>query len=72
MRTFALVAALLLASQAAAQSLIGVAAPLSGSSSILGRQLRAGAASAAESSGSANLEVADDRCSAEGGAEAAA
>ncbi len=71
MRILALVAALPLAAEAAAQSLIGVAAPLSGSSSILGQQIRAGAAFAAEASASADIEVADDGCSAEGGAGAA-
>lgn len=49
---------------------IGVAAPLSGASAILGGQVRTGAVIAAELLGVA-LDVADDRCTAEGGAEAA-
>ncbi|MEO5324208.1 branched-chain amino acid ABC transporter substrate-binding protein [Mesorhizobium sp. CC13] len=49
---------------------IGVAAPLSGASAILGGQVRTGAVIAGESLGVA-LDVADDRCTAEGGAEAA-
>jgi len=71
MRTLALAAGLLLAREAFAQSLIGVAAPLSGPSSILGRQIRTGALAAVETIGSASLEVADDACSAAGGAAAA-
>jgi branched-chain amino acid transport system substrate-binding protein len=47
---------------------IGVAAPLSGPSEILGRQVVAGASAAA---GDSMLTVRDDRCSAEGGVEAA-
>jgi branched-chain amino acid transport system substrate-binding protein len=70
-RTLALAAGLLLAREAAAQSLIGVAAPLSGASSILGQQIRAGAAAAVEAGNSAALEVADDACNGEGGAAAA-
>ena len=49
---------------------IGVAAPLSGPSEPLGKQVEAGARLAAKASG-AELTVADDACSAEGGAAAA-
>ncbi|MBS3647450.1 branched-chain amino acid ABC transporter substrate-binding protein [Pseudaminobacter sp. 19-2017] len=47
---------------------IGVVAPLSGESEMLGKQVVAGAQAAA---GGARVEIADDRCTAEGGAEAA-
>ena len=66
-------AGLLLASAANAQTLIGLAVPLSGPSAILGEQMRAGAVTASEllaNSGLA-LELADDGCTAEGGATAA-
>jgi branched-chain amino acid transport system substrate-binding protein len=60
---------LLLAAQAQAQEpRIGVSAPLSGSSAILGAQVLEGASAAA---GTAALEIADDACTAEGGANAA-
>ncbi|GLS33150.1 amino acid-binding protein [Mesorhizobium albiziae] len=49
---------------------VGVAAPLSGTSELLGVQVRAGASSAAGKSG-VRLEIVDDACSAEGGAAAA-
>lgn len=49
---------------------IGVSAPLSGPSAILGEQIRNGAAIAAENLG-AKLDVQNDACSAEGGATAA-
>lgn len=49
---------------------IGVAAPLSGPQAILGEQIKAGANVAAEKL-AATLTVADDRCTAEGGAKAA-
>jgi branched-chain amino acid transport system substrate-binding protein len=71
LRTFVLAAGLLLAREAFAESLIGLAAPLSGPSSILGEQIRAGAAAAVQAGGSASLDVADDACSPEGGAAAA-
>jgi branched-chain amino acid transport system substrate-binding protein len=71
MRIPVVVAGLLLAAPAAAQSLVGVAAPLSGASSILGEQIRAGAAAAVEESAAARLDVRDDGCSSEGGAAAA-
>ncbi len=48
----------------------GVVAPLSGPSAILGRQVEAGARHAAEALGVA-VEVVDDGCTAQGGAEAA-
>ena len=52
---------------------IGVAAPLSGPSAILGEQMRAGRRMAAVEAGDPpSLEVADDACTAEGGAAAAA
>jgi branched-chain amino acid transport system substrate-binding protein len=71
---FATAATLLLALSLAvfparAQSLkVGVAAPLSGASELLGRQVLNGARAAA---GDTVLEVADDACTAEGGADAA-
>lgn len=49
---------------------IGVAAPLSGPQAMLGGQVKAGATLAAEKL-AATLTVADDQCSAEGGAKAA-
>lgn len=49
---------------------IGVAAPLSGSSAILGKQIEAGASLAARAGGVA-LKTADDACTAKGGAQAA-
>jgi len=59
------------AGQAIAQDIrIGVAAPLTGPSEILGRQIKAGAETAAARLG-VTLTVADDSCSAEGGAAAA-
>ena len=62
-------ATLLVASAASAEPMrIGIAAPLSGTSERLGHQLVAGARIAA---GDAELTIADDRCEAAGGAEAA-
>jgi branched-chain amino acid transport system substrate-binding protein len=59
----------LLVAQAQAQELrLGISAPLSGSSAILGAQVLEGASAAA---GTAALEVADDACTAQGGADAA-
>lgn len=49
---------------------IGVAAPLSGASALLGKQIEAGAMLAAPANG-AELTISDDACSAEGGTEAA-
>lgn len=48
----------------------GIVAPLTGSSAILGRQVEAGARHAAETAG-ITVEVVDDACTAEGGADAA-
>ncbi|RVD59375.1 ABC transporter substrate-binding protein [Mesorhizobium sp. M2D.F.Ca.ET.185.01.1.1] len=59
-----------LAANADAETLVGVAAPLSGPSAILGKQVEAGAALAAEANGLA-IKTADDACTAEGGAAAA-
>ncbi|MBX3580869.1 MAG: branched-chain amino acid ABC transporter substrate-binding protein [Rhizobiaceae bacterium] len=72
-RTFLVVAALMSASEALAQVHIGLAAPLSGPNAILGEQMRTGATVAAErlTSPSVRLSIADDGCSAEGGARAA-
>ncbi|WP_315919677.1 branched-chain amino acid ABC transporter substrate-binding protein [Mesorhizobium sp. SP-1A] len=62
---------LLCARTAAAETTaIGVAAPLSGSASLLGRQVAAGAKVAADAGG-VQLTVADDACTANGGAAAA-
>ncbi len=52
----------------AQNTVIGVAAPLSGPSSMLGRQVADGARAAA---GDAKLEIVDDACTADGGAAAA-
>lgn len=49
---------------------IGVAAPLSGTSELLGLQVKAGAEAAALQEG-ATLDIMDDACSAQGGADAA-
>ncbi|WP_412177233.1 branched-chain amino acid ABC transporter substrate-binding protein [Mesorhizobium sp. ZC-5] len=54
----------------AAELAIGVTAPLSGTSALLGGQVHAGATAAAETL-AARLEIADDACTAEGGAAAA-
>jgi branched-chain amino acid transport system substrate-binding protein len=72
-RTLCAIAALVLAGEAAAQASIGLAAPLSGPSAILGQQMRTGASMAAERLGtpSVKLSVVDDGCTAEGGARAA-
>jgi branched-chain amino acid transport system substrate-binding protein len=65
-------AGLLLAGSAHAEALrIGVSAPLSGPSAILGAQVRAGAQAASGKDGSVALDIADDACTAEGGATAA-
>ncbi|ESY13967.1 MULTISPECIES: branched-chain amino acid ABC transporter substrate-binding protein [unclassified Mesorhizobium] len=69
----AVIAALLwlLPASAGAQTLlVGVAAPLSGPSAILGKQIEAGAALAAEANG-AEIKTVDDACTADGGAAAA-
>jgi branched-chain amino acid transport system substrate-binding protein len=62
---------LFLASAASAQTLlVGVAAPLSGPSALLGRQVEAGTGLAAEANG-IELKTMDDACTADGGAAAA-
>ncbi len=66
-------AALLLLSLAAsanAEILVGVAAPLSGPSAILGSQVENGAGQAAEANG-VTIKTIDDACTADGGAAAA-
>ncbi|MEW9808200.1 branched-chain amino acid ABC transporter substrate-binding protein [Mesorhizobium sp. ZMM04-5] len=72
-RSFCALAALALAGEAAAQASIGLAAPLSGPSAVLGEQMRTGATVAVERLGSPSLSltVADDGCTAAGGARAA-
>ena len=60
-----------MASVASAQTLlVGVAAPLSGPSAILGKQIDAGTSLAAEANG-IELKTIDDACTADGGAAAA-
>ncbi|MBZ9812363.1 branched-chain amino acid ABC transporter substrate-binding protein [Mesorhizobium sp. CA7] len=59
-----------LAASADAQALVGIAAPLSGPSAILGKQIEAGAGLAAEANGIA-IKAVDDACTADGGAAAA-
>jgi branched-chain amino acid transport system substrate-binding protein len=54
----------------AATLLVGVAAPLSGPSAILGKQIELGAGLAAQANG-IELKTADDACTADGGAAAA-
>ena len=62
---------LFLASAASAQTLlVGVAAPLSGPSAILGKQIEAGTSLAAEANG-IELKIMDDACTADGGSAAA-
>lgn len=73
MRPVALLLALLLALPAAARAeglVIGLAVPLSGPYSIIGEQMRQGAAAALASSG-AELVIVDDDCSAASGEAAA-
>lgn len=72
-RTLCALAALMLAGQAGAQASIGLSAPLSGATALLGRQMLTGAAMAAERLGdpTVKLSVADDGCTADGGARAA-
>ena len=65
-------AGLLLANAASAETLIGLSVPLSGPSALLGEQMRAGAVTAAETTGGdVAIELADDKCTAEGGTAAA-
>ncbi|MBZ9771116.1 branched-chain amino acid ABC transporter substrate-binding protein [Mesorhizobium sp. CO1-1-8] len=62
---------LFMASAASAQTLlVGVSAPLSGPSAILGKQIEAGTGLAAEANG-IELKTVDDACTADGGAAAA-
>jgi len=70
-RTIAALVWLSVASSANAQTLlVGVAAPLSGPSALLGKQIEAGAGLAAETNG-VELRTVDDACTADGGAAAA-
>ncbi|RVA28304.1 ABC transporter substrate-binding protein, partial [Mesorhizobium sp. M7A.F.Ca.US.001.01.1.1] len=70
-RTIAALFWLFLASGADAQTLlVGVSAPLSGPSAILGKQIEAGTGMAAEANG-IELKTVDDACTADGGAAAA-
>ncbi|RUV35152.1 MAG: ABC transporter substrate-binding protein [Mesorhizobium sp.] len=70
-RTIAALFWLFTASAAGAQTLlVGVAAPLSGPSAILGKQVEAGTGLAAEANG-IELKTVDDACTADGGAAAA-
>ena len=70
-RTIAALFWLFKASAASAQTLlVGVAAPLSGPSAILGKQIEAGTGLAAEANG-IELKTVDDACTADGGATAA-
>jgi branched-chain amino acid transport system substrate-binding protein len=69
--TIAVLAWLSLAGNAGAETLlIGVAAPLSGPSALLGKQIEAGADLAAKANG-AEIKTVDDACTADGGAAAA-
>ncbi len=72
-RTLSAFAGLVLAGQAAADIRIGLSAPLSGPSALLGEQMRAGAETAAQALKDPGvvLEIADDSCTAAGGARAA-
>ncbi|QPC87892.1 ABC transporter substrate-binding protein [Mesorhizobium sp. NBSH29] len=55
----------------AADARIGLAAPFSGTASLLGGQIHAGVTTAIGAHSSLDLEIADDACTAEGGAKAA-
>jgi len=68
--TTTLAVLLSLAAGADAETLVGVAAPLSGPSAILGKQVEAGAGLAAEAQG-VTIKTVDDACTADGGAAAA-
>lgn len=63
--------ALLAAQPASAETVIGVAAPLSGPTAPLGRQVLEGAQAAALAKGDIRIVSADDACTAEGGRAAA-
>lgn len=70
-RTIAALVWLFVAGGANAQTLlVGVAAPLSGPSALLGKQIETGAGLAAEANG-VELRTVDDACTADGGAAAA-
>ncbi|TIW51815.1 MAG: ABC transporter substrate-binding protein, partial [Mesorhizobium sp.] len=67
----AVLASIAFAGNAGAEDLVvGVAAPLSGPSAILGKQVEAGAGLAAEANG-AEIKTLDDACTADGGVAAA-
>ncbi|MGX8013931.1 branched-chain amino acid ABC transporter substrate-binding protein [Mesorhizobium sp. ORM8.1] len=68
--TSAALVLLALAANANAEILVGVAAPLSGPSAILGKQVENGAEQAAEANG-VTVKTVDDACTADGGAAAA-
>ncbi|MDX8539242.1 ABC transporter substrate-binding protein [Mesorhizobium abyssinicae] len=69
--TLAVLASIAFAGNAGAEDLVvGVAAPLSGPSAILGKQVEAGAVLAADTNG-ATIKTVDDACTADGGAAAA-
>ncbi|WP_434722892.1 branched-chain amino acid ABC transporter substrate-binding protein [Mesorhizobium sp. RIZ17] len=68
--TLAALLLLSLAASADAETLVGVAAPLSGPSAILGKQIEVGAGLAAEANG-ISIKAIDDACTADGGAAAA-
>jgi branched-chain amino acid transport system substrate-binding protein len=69
--TIALLLWLSLAGGASAQALlVGIAAPLSGPSAILGKQIETGATLAAQANG-VDFKTVDDACTADGGAAAA-
>ncbi len=72
-RTLSALVGLVVAGQAGAEVRIGLSAPLSGPSAILGEQMRAAALTAAATltDPQVALEIADDSCTATGGAEAA-
>ncbi|WP_296745795.1 branched-chain amino acid ABC transporter substrate-binding protein [Mesorhizobium sp.] len=68
--TTTLAVLLSLAAGADAETLVGVAAPLSGPSAILGKQIEAGASLAAQMN-NLTIKAVDDACTADGGAAAA-
>lgn len=72
-RTLCALATLVFAGEAGAQASIGLSAPLTGPSAILGQQMRTGANIAAErlTDPAVRLSIADDGCTADGGARAA-
>ncbi len=72
-RTLCALSVLVFAGEAGAQASIGLAAPLTGPSALLGQQMRTGATVAAErlADPTVRLSIADDGCTADGGARAA-